>query len=322
MNKDKLKSIYSEIRKFKTIYIVRHIGPDPDAVASEVALRDTIKLTFPSKEVYSIGASVARFKYIGKLDKVSSFDYENSLVITLDLPNISRVDGLNLEKFKNVIKIDHHPFVEKIGYLEYIDEKATSTCEILLDLVNNTKLKMNEHIAKTLMIGIISDSNRFLFYPSDEKILYKVADLVKKYKLNLQEIYDEIYKKPMSELRLMGYIASNLKVTKNKFAYIILENDIVNSFNADASSASNMVNDFGNIEEFIVWMFVTKDVKNDLFKVNIRSRGPIINEVAARYNGGGHKFSSGARIKTMEELEMLINDLDNTCKKYIKEKEV
>ncbi len=322
MNKDKLKSIYSEIRKFKTIYIVRHIGPDPDAVASEVALRDTIKLTFPSKEVYSIGASVARFKYIGKLDKVSSFDYENSLVITLDLPNISRVDGLNLEKFKNVIKIDHHPFVEKIGYLEYIDEKATSTCEILLDLVNNTKLKMNEHIAKTLMIGIISDSNRFLFYPSDEKILYKVADLVKKYKLNLQEIYDEIYKKPMSELRLMGYIASNLKVTKNKFAYIILENDIVNSFNADASSASNMVNDFGNIEEFIAWMFVTKDVKNDLFKVNIRSRGPIINEVAAKYNGGGHKFSSGARIKTMEELEMLINDLDNICKKYIKEKEV
>ena len=265
MNKDKLKSIYSEIRKFKTIYIVRHIGPDPDAVASEVALRDTIKLTFPSKGVYSIGASVARFKYIGKLDKVSSFDYENSLVITLDLPNISRVDGLNLEKFKNVIKIDHHPFVEKIGYLEYIDEKATSTCEILLDLVNNTKLKMNEHIAKTLMIGIISDSNRFLFYPSDEKVLYKVADLVKKYKLNLQEIYDEIYKKPMSELRLMGYIASNLKVTKNKFAYIILENDIVNSFNADASSASNMVNDFGNIEEFIAWMFVTKDVKNDLF---------------------------------------------------------
>ena len=322
MNKDKLKSIYSEIRKFKTIYIVRHIGPDPDAVASEVALRDTIKLTFPSKEVYSIGTSVARFKYIGKLDKVSSFDYENSLVITLDLPNISRVDGLNLEKFKNVIKIDHHPFVEKIGYLEYIDEKATSTCEILLDLVNNTKLKMNEHIAKTLMIGIISDSNRFLFYPSDEKILYKVADLVKKYKLNLQEIYDEIYKKPMSELRLMGYIASNLKVTKNKFAYIILENDIVNSFNADASSASNMVNDFGNIEEFIAWMFVTKDVKNDLFKVNIRSRGPIINEVAAKYNGGGHKFSSGARIKTMEELEMLIKDLDNICKKYIKEKEV
>ncbi len=322
MNKDKLKSIYSEIRKFKTIYIVRHIGPDPDAVASEVALRDAIKLTFPSKEVYSIGASVARFKYIGKLDKVSSFDYENSLVITLDLPNMSRVDGLSLEKFKNVIKIDHHPFVEKMGYLEYVDENATSTCEILLDLVNNTKLKMNEHIAKTLLIGIISDSNRFLFYPTDEKILYKVADLVKKYKIVLQKLYDDIYKKPMSEVRLMGYIASNMKVTKNKFAYIILENDIVNSFNADVSSASNMVNDFSNIDEFVVWMFVTRDVKNDLYKINIRSRGPIINEVAAKYNGGGHKFSSGARVKTLDEIDDLISELDDLCKEYIKEKEV
>lgn len=321
MNKDKLKRIYNEVKKFNTIYIARHIGPDPDAVASEIALRDTIKLTFPSKKVFSVGASVSKFKYIGKLDKINEYDYENSLVITLDLPNMSRVDGINLEKCKNIIKIDHHPFVEKMGYLEYIDEKATSTCEILLDLVNNTRFKINENIAKTIIIGIVSDSNRFLFHPSDDKVLYKVADLIKKYKLNLQEIYDSIYRRPMSEVRLMGYIASNIKVTRNKFAYIIIENDIVNSFNADASSASNMVNDFNNIEEFIVWMFVTKDLKSDIFKVNIRSRGPVINEVASNYNGGGHKFSSGARVKTMDELNSLINDLDNLCKEYIKEKE-
>lgn len=322
MNKEELKKIYGEIKKYKTIYLVRHIGPDPDAVASEVALRDTIKTTFPGKNVYALGSSVSKFKYIGKLDKVSEFEYNSSLVITLDLPNASRCDGLNLEKFKNVIKIDHHPFVEKLGYLEYIDEKSTSTCEILLDLINNTKLKMNEHIGKTLLIGIISDSNRFLFYPTDEKVFYKVADLIKKYKFNMQDVYDSIYRRPMSEVRLLGYIASNLKVTKNKFAYIILENDIVNSFNADASSASNMVNEFNSIDEFVSWMFVTKDVKNDVYKVNIRSRGPVINEVASKYNGGGHKYSSGARVKTMEELENLISDLDSLCKAYNKEKEV
>ena len=65
-------------------------------------------------------------------------------------------------------------------------------------------------------------------------------------------------------------------------------------------------------------MFVSKDIKNDLYKVNIRSRGPIINEVAAKYNGGGHKFSSGARVKTMEELNDLINDLDYLCREYKK----
>lgn len=319
MKKEILKRIYNEIKKFDTIYLVRHIGPDPDAVASEVALRDIILYNFPNKKAYAIGTSAAKFKYIGKLDKITSFNYEDSLVITLDVPNASRVDGLDITKFRNVIKIDHHPFVENYESIEYIDESACSTCEILLDLVNNTKFKINECIATNLLIGVISDSNRFLFNPCDDKILYKVADLVKKYKLNLQDIYASIYSRPMSEVRLMGYIGSNLKVTRNKFAYIILENDIVSSFNADVSSASNMVNEFNNIEDFIVWMFVTKDIKNDIFKVNIRSRGPIINEVASKYNGGGHKFSSGARVKTMDDLDDLINDLDILCKEYIKE---
>lgn len=318
MKKEKLKKIYNEIKKYDTIYIVRHIGPDPDAVSSQIALRETITSTFPNKHVFAIGTGVSKFKYIGSLDKINEFLYENSLVITLDVPNSIRIDGIDLNKFKNVIKIDHHPFVEKFSNLEYIDESACSTCEILLDLINNTKLKLNEKIASTLLIGIISDSNRFLFNPCDAKILYKVADIVNKFKLNLQNIYASIYNRPMSEVRLMGYIASNIKVTRNKFAYIILENDIVSSFNADVSSASNMVNDFNNIEDFIVWMFVTKDLKNNLFKVNIRSRGPIINELASKYNGGGHKYSSGARIKTKEELDDLINDLDLLCKEYLK----
>ena len=318
MKKEVLKKVYSEIRKYNTIYIARHIGPDPDAVASQIALREAIKFTFPQKQVCTVGAGAAKFKYIGKLDKATTYDYENSLVITLDVPNKSRVDGCDLDKFKNIIKIDHHPFVEKFSDLEYIDEDACSTCEILLDLINETRLKINHSIAISLLIGIISDSNRFLFNPCNERILYKVADLVKKFKINLQNVYSLIYSRPMSEVRLMGYIGSNLKVTKNKFAYIILENDIVSSFIADVSSDSNMVNDFNNIEDFIVWMFVTKDLKNDIFKVNIRSRGPIINDVASKYNGGGHKFSSGARIKTMDELDDLIADLDYLCKEYIK----
>ena len=121
MNKELLKKIYEKIKKFDTIYIVRHIGPDPDAVASQLALRDSIKLTFPKKNVYAIGASVSKFKFIGKLDKIEdNISYEDSLIITLDVPNISRVDGLSIDKFKNIIKIDHHPFIDKYADIEFI----------------------------------------------------------------------------------------------------------------------------------------------------------------------------------------------------------
>ena len=72
------------------------------------------------------------------------------------------------------------------------------------------------------------------------------------------------------------------------------------------------------IEEVLVWLAITEDVKNDIIKINIRSRGPIINTIAERYNGGGHKMASGAKVSTMDEAECLIQDLDYACQEYLK----
>lgn len=69
-----------------------------------------------------------------------------------------------------------------------------------------------------------------------------------------------------------------------------------------------------------VWAVITEDIKNNLFKVNIRSRGPVINIVAEKYNGGGHKMASGARLSTMEEVDLLLKDLDESCKIYLEER--
>ena len=58
-----------------------------------------------------------------------------------------------------------------------------------------------------------------------------------------------------------------------------------------------------------------------LYKVNIRSRGPVINTVASKYNGGGHSFASGARIAKMTDVDKLLKELDKACKEYKKNKE-
>ena len=62
--------------------------------------------------------------------------------------------------------------------------------------------------------------------------------------------------------------------------------------------------------------FVSYDERLELYKVNIRSRGPIINEIASHFNGGGHKYASGARLTSEEEVNKLFQALDNTCKEY------
>lgn len=310
------KSIYNEIKKFKKIYIARHIGPDPDAFGSQMALKDSILLTFPSKEVYAVGTTVSRFKYFGKVDKVNNYDYENALLIVVDTPDNKRVDIDNFLSFKHVIKIDHHPLVDKYSDIELIREDASSASELVLELINNTKLKMNESIAGKIYIGIVSDSNRFLF-SVNYKTFESVAEIIKKYKLDIEKLYRLVYAKPLSEVRLMGYIASTMKVDKYGFGYIELEDDVIQSLNSDISAASNMINDFNNINEVTVWAFSSHDAKNNMYRVNIRSRGPVINEIAAKYNGGGHKFASGVRTDSKEVVENLMKDLSKACKEYM-----
>lgn len=309
------KTIYNEIKKYKKIYIARHIGPDPDAFGSQTGLRDSIKLTFPEKEVYAIGTTVSRFKYFGHIDKVNEYDYENGLLIVVDTPDKKRVDIENFANFKNICKIDHHPLVDNFDGIEFIKESASSASELVLEVINNTKLKIDKKIASNLFAGIVSDTNRFLFNTNSET--FKVAsELVKKYDLETEKIYSNIYKKPLSEVRLMGHIASTLKVDKYGFASIELDDDILSSLGVDNSAPSNMINDFNNINEVIVWTFVSKDEKNNLYKVNIRSRGPVINEIAAKYNGGGHKYASGVRTSSKEVIESLLCDLSNACREY------
>ena len=77
-----------------------------------------------------------------------------------------------------------------------------------------------------------------------------------------------------------------------------------------------MINDFSNIRGVYVWMFATFDERNEIYKVNIRSKGPVINDTAAMYGGGGHKYASGARIREIEEVNKLIESLDEDCAKY------
>ncbi len=314
------KTIYNEIKKYKKIYIARHIGADPDAYGSQIGLKESIKCTFPKKEVYALGSGVSRFKFMGKLDKITNIDYENSLLIVVDTPDKKRVDIENFEQFKNVIKIDHHPKVDTFGICEYICENASSASELVLKLIENTKLKNNNEIASILFAGIVSDTNRFLFNTTSETFIL-VSNLIKKYKLNIEKIYKDVYCKPLSEVRLMGHIATTLKVDKYGFAYIELDDDILNTLGVDNSAPSNMINDFNNIKEILVWAFITRDEKNNLYRVNIRSRGPIINEIAARHNGGGHKFASGVRTSSREDIDNLLKELSSACMEFKKESE-
>ena len=314
MTSNIFKQIVKKIKEYDEIVIARHIGPDPDAIASTIALRDLIKLNFPNKKVYAVGSSVSRFKYFGSLDKVDENTLSNALLIICDVPKFDRVDSANKDKYNYTIKIDHHPCDEIVSDLELVDETSSSTCQLITELVYSTKLKIDKSIAEKLFMGIVSDSDRFLLSYTTPKTLLLSSKLLNDYNFELMPLYNNLYERPISERKFESYIIDNMTITENGFGYIKITDEIINEFKVDAGTASNMVNDLNFIKELKVWAFSPYDEKLGLFKINIRSRGIVINEIASNFHGGGHKFASGARIKTEEEVNELFKALDEACK--------
>lgn len=310
------KQIKKQIKIYNNIFIARHIGADPDALGSTIALRDLIKEKYPNKSVYAIGNPANRFKFMGNLNKVENIP-KNSLLIVLDTPDSKRIDGIDINEFDFIIKIDHHPFIEKYANIEYIDDTASSTCQIILEFIYTCHYKLNKSIAEKLYLGIASDTNRFLYDYTTVKTFELVTKMIKETKINFTSLYESLYCKPLNEVKLQGYIYQNMTVTENGVAYIKITDALIKEFGIDSASAGNMINNLNYVNEILVWIFLSEDVKSNVIRANIRSRGPVINEVASRYGGGGHKFASGARLADWDLADKLISSLDELTKKYL-----
>lgn len=317
--KNQYKTIYQMIKKYDTIVIARHIGADPDALGSSIGLRESIKKTFPNKKVYAVGCPTSKFRYMGLLDHFTEDMYEKALLIVTDTPDKKRVDGVDASRFKESIKIDHHPYIETFCTYEWIHDEASSASEMIIELINHTKLVMDKEIAETLYMGLVSDTDRFLFQTTSPKTFHLVGDLIADTHIRISELYPNLYTRPYKEIKFQGYIASNLTVTENGLGYIKITDEILKEYQVDVATGGNLINNFNFIDEVIAWTILTEDKNNGVIRVSIRSRGPVINEVASQFGGGGHKFASGVKLIDFETGNALIQALDLTCKKYKEE---
>ena len=65
-----------------------------------------------------------------------------------------------------------------------------------------------------------------------------------------------------------------------------------------------------NIEGIKIWAFFVENAEGNDIRVNLRSSGAAVNEIAKKYGGGGHVQAAGARVMDWETVDAMIADLD------------
>ncbi|BAQ24022.1 DHH family phosphoesterase [Streptococcus troglodytae] len=306
------KTILAKIKAYDTIIIHRHMKPDPDALGSQVGLKEVITSNFPQKTVKVTGYNEPSLSWLAQMDDVSDKDYEGALVIVVDTANRPRIDDQRYLNGNFLIKIDHHPDEDHYGDLPYVDTKASSASEIITDFALQNQLKLSVQAARLLYAGILGDTGRFL-YPATTSKTFIIASELLKYNFDFAALARQMDSFPYKIAKLQAYVFENLEIDKNGAARIILSQEILKKFDLTDAETSAIVSSPGKIDSVQIWAIFVEQADGH-YRVRLRSKSTVINEVAKRHAGGGHPLASGANSYSLAENEDIYQELKNLLK--------
>ncbi|WP_028392227.1 DHH family phosphoesterase [Bacillus cihuensis] len=310
-----IAEILELIRSYQTIIIHRHVRPDPDAYGSQGGLAEILKTSFPEKNIYTVGKEEESLNYLRRLDTISDDVYLGALVIVCDTANVERICDDRYRQGDKLIKIDHHPNDDSYGDIRWVDTSASSTSEMIYEFYLHGKdkgLKMNDAAARLLFAGMVGDTGRFLYPSTSEKTFLYAGELIH-YAFSRPELFTAMYDVEEKIVRLNGYVLQHFEMLTSGVGKMVITKEILTQFDTTPAEASLLVSALGSVKGLKAWVFFIEEEKE--IRVRLRSKGPVINGVAKRYNGGGHPMAAGASIYSWSEVEHVIRDLEDVVQK-------
>ncbi|MBM7618136.1 phosphoesterase RecJ-like protein [Weissella uvarum] len=307
--------ILAQIKQADTIIIHRHQRPDPDAIGSQMGLAELIRTSFPEKTVYTVGKQAPSMAWMGEMDQISDDVFQRALVIVTDTANEPRVDDQRYIEGRTLVKIDHHPNDEPYGDYSWVDTTVSSSSELIYDFYQefSDELTLSDAGAADLYAGIVGDTGRFL-YASDTATMAAVSGLMK-FDFDWNKINQSMDTISPEAAKVSGYVYEHMTLTDSGFNYIILTNEILDSFDLGDFGTSFIVPLMGKINVAKAWA-VFEQQDEGFYRVRLRARNIPINGIAKRHGGGGHPLASGAIAQNDEEVQEIIKEADQLLKEH------
>ena len=312
MSYEQKLAIFNKIKEYDRIFIFRHIRMDGDCVGATKGLQAILKASFPEKEIYLLDNQKSGYlAFLGE-DEGEAEDsfYEGGLAIVLDTATPDRISSKKYTLCREVIKIDHHINVNPYGDLLWVEEEASSTCQIITEFYDTFKdsLTLTKEAALYLYTGMVTDSGRFRFRDVSGDTL-RLAGILLDQGIDTDTLYAHLYLNEFESLRFRSEVYQKMKITPNGVAYIYVTEQMKKKYNLSDEDASAVVSALDSIKGSLIWIAFI-DNADKTIRVRLRSRFVTVNEIAEKYSGGGHAMASGATCHSRKEMNALIADAD------------
>ena len=320
MNFEVKQAILEKIKAYSRIMLFRHIRNDGDCVGSTKGLKAILQASFPEKEVLLIDADRSEYlAFLGPEDEeVSDNVYADALAIVIDTATQNRISNKKYALCKEIVKIDHHIPVENYGVLNWVEEKRSSACEMIVDFYDTFRdeLVLTQDAAYYLYTGMVTDSGRFRYDGVNGETM-RMAGILLDRGIDTQTLYAHLYLDDYEFLKFKAHVYENMQITEHGVAYIHVTLEMQDKFGLIPEEASNCVSMMDGIKGSLCWLgFIDSRSEPGTMRVRLRSRFMTVNQIAERHHGGGHACASGATVYSAEEMQELIAEADEAIRVY------
>ena len=291
-----------EIKGARSIGISGHIRPDGDCVGSAMALYLYLqKITEAGTEVSVYleqpPETFGAIKGIEQIQTEASEDKVYDVFFALDCEK-SRLGFAEklFEQAKKTINVDHHISNLGCGRVNYVVPTASSTSELIYDLLD--KEQMDRDIAMAIYTGIIHDTGVFQYSNTSPKTMRIAADLLE-YGFDFSTLIEEtFYEKTYRQNQIMGRaLLESIMFLNGRCIVSAVDRKLMEFYHATPKDLDGIVNQLKIIKgvECAVFMYETDNLE---YKVSMRSTDRVdVAKVASYFGGGGHKKAAGCTMK-------------------------
>ena len=316
-----IRKILDRLRPTAQLVVAAHQNPEGDALGSTLALALWLQSAGKDARAYNVDPVPSFLRFLPGADtmtrRVEDLG-EPSLIVVVDCGDLQRT-GPAFAQFaqgREIIVLDHHDTNDNFGALNLVRPEASSTSEIVYDLVTAEGRPLLPEVAWNLYTGILMDTGSFRFPNTTPNALRIASELVRAGADPARVAREVFDTQPQGKLKLLARVLSTLEFdAPGRVAEMVLTQAMFAETGTTAEDAEGFINYTASVEGVKVAVLYRQQGR-DKWKVSFRGRvpndgSPGINvaRIAEELGGGGHRLAAGTTLLgSLEEVRLQVQE--------------
>jgi phosphoesterase RecJ-like protein len=296
--------VLERIREDAKFVLATHENPDGDALGSLIGMHELLTAVGKEADIFIAAEDLPlppeyRMFELDHAIQAPPADIAERTVVFLDCGNIDRNSASVLRSGASLLNIDHHHDNTHFGTLDYVVPSASSTAEIVWDLMQALAVTPTQAAAEALYIGLITDTGRFMYESTGPHAHRMAAELIEA-GVEVQRIYRALYEDiPPEKVSLMALALGDLRrFDDGELTLASLSAEDFESADAQEHYSEGIVDQLRAMHGTKVAVLVRELLSGERKgqrKVSLRAADDDIDvsRIARAQGGGGHRRAAG-----------------------------